>query len=297
MSPAEYHPRDVDAAAWARVGTLVNELLTDPSVPTELRTKVRRPLAELACTLDTAGHRGLAAALLLREDVIEGYIATLPARRAATYRSSLRALRKVHVAGAAATHQPIAKAPSAAPYHPDEVERMLSHAAALRNGLRRQRAGAMLLLGVGAGLDSREFGDLPARSVTRRADGIVTVTVTGSRKTRTVAVLDRYANRLTELTGSLDPDVQLVRQPATAHLTGYAMKALDGYDGQAVTGPRLRATFLALHLVGGTPLDVLLRQFGTSGLRDIGPVIDAVASWGHLKRTLDDHAIAAKAWR
>lgn len=297
MPPAEYQPRELDAGAWERVGTLVKGLLADARVAPDLRTKARRPLAELACNLDLAGHRELTAALLLREDVVESYIATLPHGRAATYRSSLRALRKLHIAGAAATHQPIAKGPFAAPYHPDEVEQMLAHAAALRSELRRQRAGALLLLGVGAGLDSREFGDLPARSVTRRGDGIVTVTVTGSRKARTVAVLDRYANRLTELADSLDPDVQLVRQPATAHLTGYAMKALEGYGGEAVAGPRLRATFLALHLVGGTPLDVLLRQFGTNGLRDIGPVIDAVTGWGHLKRPLDDHAIAAKAWR
>lgn len=275
-----YQPRGVSDADWAAVCPAVTVLLAEVDEP--LGRRARYPLVALALYARQAGHE-VTPQLLLEESLIALWAATLTnTRTAGSYRSALRQLADAHQPARRALRQPLTRTRGCPPpYTHRQVEQMLAHAGALSTEARRIDAAALVLTGAGAGLDGRDLFGLSGAAVSRRADGLVVADVVGSRRPRTVAVLERYSDRLAEVAArseALEPGRWLVGSSPQAHgVTERARLLFDGWGDEPVTARRLRITWLATHLTAGTGLPVLLAQAGTSSLRVLEEVADHLA--------------------
>lgn len=290
-----YRPQGMCTDDWEQLRPVVAELLAPLDGETAMRA--RTAVVKLARFALDAGHVPTVA-LLLREELQAQWVATLPSTRtASTHRSRLRRLARAHDPARAATHQPLARATTTpAPYPHGQVERMLAHADALPSELQRVTASSVVLTGAGAGLDGKDLAGMTGAQV-RRCDARVLVDVAGSRRARTVAVLDRYADRLADVAArseALAPGRLLAGPGATPGGAGTdgATRLFDGWGEDRVTARRLRITWLATLVQAGTPLPVLMDQAGVSSLRAVDDIAD------HLATTMsaaDIHARAAGA--
>lgn len=192
--------------------------------------------------------------VLLHPSTIERYVvvgmagASEPARR--TARTNLRFVARRAAPGLAHPPQPMAlsRSRAKAPYAPAEVAAWLRLAATQPTEARRQHLGALLCLGLGAGLEGAELRGVTGGHVLSRSGGVV-VDVVGPRA-RAVPVLARHQAPLLAsaafagagfVCGGASPS----RKNVTAPLVG---KVAGGADLGRLDVGRLRATWLAEHL-------------------------------------------------
>lgn len=258
-----YSPRGVDAADWDRVRPVVAEALAACD-DTDVAQRARYALTRMALHLVDLGHVPTCK-LLFDEAMVAHWTATLGSRHAAaTHRSTLRRLGRLH--GAARNpSRPISQPdPVTERYSHEQVLQLLAHADALPSPATRLAARGLVLAGVGAGLDGYDLIDLPATNVHRRG-GLVVADVTGSRQPRVVAVRHEWADQLLEVA-----EAQQARSPGCVLLGGKGCKNVvnrttrlfDGWGGERVTAQALRTTWLATHITAGTPMHVLFDQAG-----------------------------------
>jgi integrase len=193
------------------------------------------------------------AEVLLHPSSIERYVAVAmrgaPLGRRRTVRADLRFVaRRVVPALVVAGPAPLARSAAKVPYSDAEVAAWFALAAAQPTEARRHRLGALLCLGLGAGLERGELRGVRGTDVERRAGGLAVV-IAGERA-RTVPVLSRYQAPLAAsaafagarfICGGVSP----TRKNVTNRLVRRA--AGGAWLGHLDTG-RLRATWLAAHL-------------------------------------------------
>ncbi|MGH8979570.1 MAG: hypothetical protein ACRDWE_00910 [Acidimicrobiales bacterium] len=190
----------------------------------------------------------LDAEVLLHPSVIERFCnptttaLSAPTRR--TVRTNLRAVARL-VRPAGAPSLALSRERAKAPYSAPEIASYLALCDAQPTESRRQRAGALVCLGAGAGLVGADLKAVRGTDVVRRSGGVV-VEVGSGRRPRTVPVLARFHTRLVAaaswagerlVIGGTSPGRKNVTTPLTASLAG-------GRDLPRLDIARLRATWL-----------------------------------------------------
>ena len=217
-----------------------------------------------------AAARGVPASgeFWLDYDVIEAFCVAGLAGRASstrgTYRSALyRLAEAVHgPAGQRAT--PFAGARAPVPYSPAERAELAAVAAAQRDPVKRSSALALVVFGIGAGLQPGELVPLRGTGVTRHGRRVV-VSV-GGPAARVVPVTADYARRAWELARRADSDFVFRPGPADRGYKNFVSNFTRGLAADPAA-PRLslrraRSSFICYHLAAGTPVPVLLAITG-----------------------------------
>jgi hypothetical protein len=222
-------------------------------------------------------------AVVFKTSTVERFVATGLDGVATSSRATIRArLRALAEAAAPTTTPP--RAPALArtrirpPYRPGEVAGLFALARAQDSPSRRRGLLAVLLCGVGAGCDARDLRLLRGTDVEAAPDGGAIVRIRGPRE-RSCRVLDRYAAELLDIAaqaggGLLVGGHKEDRRSVTAHLLTHVA---GGVDLPAIDPGRLRSTWLATHLQGGTRLDVLMAAAGlatATSLADLAAYLD-----------------------
>lgn len=161
------------------------------------------------------------------------------------------------------------------PYAPPEVAGYVRCVGAQPTPGRRRSLAAILHLGLGCGLDTRDLGWVRGTDIVRDGRG-VHVTVTGGQRPRTVTALAAYESRIHALAdgdanrlligGRPGPRKNVTSQPLSRMLIDETLPKL-------VVG-RLRSTWLLGHLNRRTPLPLLMQQ---AGLKTVRPLEDLLA--------------------
>jgi len=188
-----------------------------------------------------------------------GLVAYTSAGRS-TMRSKLRAIARVHAADDGADEQTgIRRSAPVTPYGPADLAALESWARGQHSEDRRTSAGALLALGLGAGLTGREIVGARHDDITQ-TDGVVLVHVTGPAA-REVPVLRAWEQLLLERAinhrGWLFRSGQEGGNPNL--ITDFVSRSHQRVHLQA---RRMRATWLVHHLTVGTPLPLLLHAAG-----------------------------------
>lgn len=182
----------------------------------------------------------------------------------ATHRAALRIM--VEALNPATAHRggfPIPRSAPTAPYSPSEIAALHSWALTRSTAQRRRDAMILLVLGLGAGLATRELlavktGDLDL--------GAMSVTVSASRP-RVVPIATPWQASLVRLAGNLQAPGWAFRPGRQGINPRQVTDFLDRSGARRDIRPsRMRATWLLGHLEAGTAPRELLR---ISGLRNL----------------------------
>lgn len=159
---------------------------------------------------------------------------------------------------------PLAASSPSAPYTSSEACEVARWALAQRDD-RQHSARALVALGLGAGLPSREICTVRAADVVECGIG---VRISG----RVVPVFDEWRDELVELTrAAARPDAALFRDGVAWHknmVTNFV--ATSAPDGLPPSVQRMRATWLVEQLTAGTPMQDLL---AAAGLRSMDALV------------------------
>jgi hypothetical protein len=217
-----------------------------------------------------AHTRGIPAGreFLLDYDVIEAFCVAGLAGRASstrgTYRSALYRLAEAACGPPGQRPTPFAGARAPAPYSPAERAELAAVAAAQRDPVKRSSALALVVFGIGAGLQPGELVPLRGTDVTRHGRQVV-VSVSGPTA-RVVPVTADYARRAWELARRAGSDFVFRPGPADRGYKNFVSNFARGLAADPAA-PRLslrraRSSFICYHLAAGTPVPVLLAMTG-----------------------------------
>jgi hypothetical protein len=192
---------------------------------------------------------------------------TLSPASKATHRGALwRAIEILNPHDASVSGLTLPRSAPTIPYNDSEIAELRSWAAGQATLIRRQDAGKLLALGLGAGLATREIIEVTVADVSARPEGMF-VSVWASRP-RTVPVLPEW-------TSYLQSSADLPRGQAWVFASGrgaassdqvseFLSRARSGLDIRAV---RMRATWLRRHLADGmSPIELMQ----ISGIQTLG---------------------------
>lgn len=265
-------------AAWPYTHRVVVE---GARVSTRSPSNAAKYLSHLADFAAWAQAQGVPLALevLLDPDVIERYIAVgMPGARDST-RATRRAILRRIARHCASPPQdlplPIAYRRVRPPYSPEEARGLLALASAQPTPSRRRTLRAILHLGLGCGIASRDLAWVRGQDVEQLPDGSVTVTVSGGTRPRTVVALHAHEMALLELArftggGLLIGGSTRGRRNVTR---GPLDRVIGGEDLPRLETARLRSTWLLAHLRARTPLPALM---SAAGLTTVRPLEDLV---------------------
>jgi integrase len=238
-----FRPRSVSAAAAG----FAKQVTTEARPQSPERAKAFLFAASRLGTFGEAVGLELVPEVLLDPSVIERFVVVGCARWSGatrrTLRANLRALAASVRPGPAAPR--LSRERAKEPYSADEIAAYLALADAQPTEGRRQRAGALICLGAGAGLVGADLKAVRGTDVTSRSGGVV-VCVGEGRRPRVVPVLARHHEHLLAaaawaggrlLIGGTATTRRNVTSPLTASLAG-------GTDLPRIEISRLRATWL-----------------------------------------------------
>ncbi|WIB00258.1 hypothetical protein [Curtobacterium sp. MCBA15_012] len=191
-----------------------------------------------------------------------------------TIRARLRRVSETLLGdGAAGKFKALGKADASRPYVRAELAVLDAWAWQQRTMERRTSAGALLALGLGAGLTGAEI--IAARTSDITDDG-TSVSVHGAAS-RTVPLLHEWTTRMRERTDFIGSDGWVFRAEQrggnTNLITDFVSRKGPTVQLQA---RRMRATWLAHHLEAGTPLKRLLRVAGLRSAEALDRVLPFV---------------------
>lgn len=214
------------------------------------------------CT-NTAGV-ALRSGEIFRRDIIGAAIAMMPTAQSSTRgrRRSilLRVGEALDVIPVAPPLPPLSAASPSAPYTANEVDEVFRWAN-LQNDSDQPSALALVALGLGAGLPTRDLATVRARDVA--SDGHWT-----RAAGRDVPVLDDWADELAALAHrASDKEVTLFR-PGAAWSKNVITVFVGRSFGSGIrpSTQRMRATWLVHHLSTGTPMQDLLAAAGLQSM-------------------------------
>lgn len=168
------------------------------------------------------------------------------------------------------------------PYTNLEADQLAHLAANQATDALTANASLIIGLGLGAGLAAADLRHLTRRSITDRRDlGVLTVTVTGGARPRTVPIRHQYAtlvrHGLTKHAAceKSPGDLLLGTHAQRNNIITLALARARGFEANlAVSGPRLRNTWLVAVLSAPIPLAEVIRAAGLASARTITELID-----------------------
>lgn len=226
---------------------------------------------------------------ILDPDTVERFVtlALGGERSRATYRAELRRVGPLLTRKAPWEPRPvaIARRQLAPPYCDEEVGILLQDAFDQPSESRRRAAVAMVVFGVGAGLDGRWVTRVAGPDVTGH-HGYVTVRV-GQPSARTVVVIDAYEELALALADTAGDQYVVGGRSVSNRRTGQLVERLVTPTGHPRLAPaRLRSTWLLWHLENQTRLLDLCAAAGLRGPGVLGdlfaymkPLDQASAGW------------------
>ncbi|MFE4951091.1 hypothetical protein ACFQ9V_13395 [Leifsonia sp. NPDC056665] len=198
----------------------------------------------------------------------------------ATHRSSLyRVIDALETDSSGVPGRPIPRRAPTEPYTRAEVAQL--HSWAISQGTERRRIDAMMLLvlGLGAGLTSRELQSVRVDDLIFER-GISQVTVWDHRP-RTVPISPLWSERLSTVHPQLVRGAWAFRPGRTSsrdgQITDFLLRARTTHDIRPV---RMRTTWLIEHLADGTPPTELLRISGLQQLAALDRLMNFVPKTG-----------------
>jgi integrase len=178
------------------------------------------------------------------------------------------------------SRRPIARSNPTRPYSETEIAALHSWARAQGTDRRRLDAMALLALGLGAGLATREL--LGVRVSNLHHVGKRTFVTVWESRPRVVPMRPEWERPLERIRDELSPNDWLFRPgrlgPASGQITDFLQRARTRLD---VRPARMRTTWLVNHLTDGTPPNVLLRISGLKNLAALDKLTDFVPKTGH----------------
>lgn len=262
------------SAAWLGTRATVTDLVTRS---TSSPTNAAKYLSHLADFAGWAAAEGvpMAGGHLLDSDVIERYIAVgLP-----TAKDSTRATRRAILRRVAQRCSPTAPEPPLPityrqirpPYDVEETLGYLALAKAQPTPSRRRALEAIIHLGLGCGIASRDLAWVRVGDVVRLQDGAVRVTVSGGTRPRSVIALQAHEDALLRLaqaagSGLLIGGSMCGRRNVTR---GPLDRIVGGKDLPRLETARLRSSWLLTHLRACTPLPALMQAAGLTTVRPL----------------------------
>jgi hypothetical protein len=271
-----FSPRDVPPDVWGRIEPVVKESVTKVGfTDAQLAKKCLSVVAQLAVWADRIGQPVDTASLFTPEFIdrfaVEG-CAHLSDGSRRNYRSQLW-----KVGGAVVGHKlfpprsvPLRISDLTAPYSTAEIAELVSWSRGLPTESMRRDAWALVVLGLGAGLNSEEISRAVGTDV-HEADGIVLVDVlaAGGRIARVVPVHRLWAAEVLGVARD-SGERPYFRPDRTRILRGDILGFIRRCD---TTGPpkftpqRLRITWIVGHLSAGTHLAVLQEASGVAAVQ------------------------------
>jgi hypothetical protein len=223
----------------------------------------------------TAQGMALDREVILDPDAVERFVASLAEERsAATYRAVLRRVGPLLTKRAPwePRAQAIPRRQLAPPYSHDEVHTLIDDAQDQPTAARMRAAFALLVLGLGVGLDGRWATRVSAADVTQRGSAVM-VRV-GKPHPRSVVALATWEDSLMALAATAGHDFLVGGRSSSNHRTGHLVERLIVPTGHPPLSPsRLRSTWLLWHLESGTRLPELCQAAGLRGTGVFGELL------------------------
>jgi integrase len=199
----------------------------------------------------------------------------------ATHRSTLTlVVGALNPADAAHGRRPIPRSTPTKPYTEQEIAALHSWASAQGTPRRRRDAIALLALGLGAGLATRELLGVRVSDVDSRGDHIHVI-VWESRP-RVVPLLPAWERPVRQILNELDQNDWIFRPGRmgvnTGQITDFLLRARTDLD---VRPTRMRTTWLLKHLASGTAPQELLQISGLKNLAALDKIRPITPRTGH----------------
>ncbi|SDS00926.1 hypothetical protein [Microbacterium paraoxydans] len=206
---------------------------------------------------------------MFRRQVVEEYVhrgmAAFTRGSRATYRSTLLTMVDA-VTPPSEVRFPIPRSDPTPPYAAAEIAALRSWAGAQGSAVRRRDAAALLAMGFGAGLATRELLSVRSGDIDVRGDDVHILVWSG--RPRLVPVLPAWQPGLRAAMGELGDDQWVFRVGRTGVRSAQVTDFLHrGHTTELDVRPaRMRTTWLLTHLHAGTPPRDLLRISGLEHL-------------------------------
>lgn len=202
---------------------------------------------------------------VLEEFIHRGMTGYLSGSRA-THRSTLTLVVEVlNPTDVRQHHRPIPRSKPTEPYTVAEVAALYSWATSQGTARRRQDALALLALGLGAGLATREILGVKAADIESSANRLLVMVWEG--RPRVVPILDAWQPMMRRALNDAEPESWLFRpgraSATSGQITDFLLRARTDLD---VRPARMRTTWLLEHLSTGTAPHELLRISGLKNL-------------------------------
>lgn len=277
---ASYHPQGISPDRWERVRPFVNDCARQlPTAGSSGTTRTLRVLARLAVWAVDEGI-ALDAESILDPDTVERFVTQGltgdPSRP--TYRAVLRRIGPILTKCAPWEPRPVpmARRQVARPYLAGEIEALVGDARRQHTPAKRQAALALVILGVGAGLDGRWITRVRAEDVV--IDGEVVLVRVGEPASRLVPVLARWEAEAVDLASSAGEQFLVGGYSTSRNRASSLVSALEVPPGHPrLSAARLRSTWLLWHLNAGTRLPELAAAAGLQGVTVLSDLLDDVA--------------------
>ncbi|GEP27818.1 hypothetical protein E3O11_03405 [Cryobacterium levicorallinum] len=275
--PHDYRPINA-LPYWEMIGEFVAASVADTAAPSGRSERSLYPAA-VAFVLWCWQSRGtpLERRRIFRLVTVEEFVHLGMTRYAAgsraTHRSTLLLMvEALNPAEVTRNHFSLPRSEPTRPYADPEIAALASWAMSQGTPRRQLDSIALLTLGLGTGLATREILGVRTSDVDARMDDMQVIVREG--RSRVVPVLDGWQRPLHRILENRDPTEWLFRpgraSAASGQITDFLLRARTELD---VRPSRMRATWLLSHLTAGTPPRELLR---ISGLRNLA-ALDKIA--------------------
>ncbi len=272
----DFVPRGRRAArAWPHTRTAVSEAVSASTSAPRNTAKYLSHVSDFAAWAHDQGLL-LTPEVLLDPEVIERYIEIgLPGMAEGTRATRRAILRRIARLSAPPPQRPlpspIAYRRVRPPYTPEEIKGFLGLAAAQPTQSRRRTLLAIVHLGLGCGIASRDLAWVRGQDVEELPDGAVSVTVSGRTRPRTVITLQAHEAQLLKIARTAGSDLLIGgstrgRRNVTR---GPLERVVGGQDLPRLETARLRSTWLLTHLRARTPLPALMNAAGLTTVRPL----------------------------
>lgn len=270
-----FTPSSVDDEAWVAVRPLFLAVIGCSSARGAVAFKER--CIALAAFLAWADSEGveLSVPSLMRFEVIDEYVRSLSTSGAATRRSHLRSLaRDANPAGIPPVPLRYPHITVKEPYSEPEMAAIRRVALTQPTPIQRRSMCAVVGLGRGAGLDSRDFRFLTGGDVDDRGGDGIWVEVRGPRP-RLVPVRRRWEDLVRVGLDGLGSESLVIGSSASRR--NIVAKIVEGAtvlgDAPKIEAGRLRTTWLADLLASDVPLTVVMAVSGLRSARTITEIL------------------------
>jgi hypothetical protein len=261
---SRFSPSEVPPEVWARIGAPVRDWVgrAEPQ-PLERARNLMNAVSQLAVWADTLGLP-LEAEVLLRPETIDRFVVEgcshLTKGTRTNYRTVLRAVGRKVLSAELFPPQPVglSRSDKEPPYTAEEIAAFVAWATGLPTDRMRSNAIALIMLGLGVGITTRELARVIGTDITADADGVL-VTVTG-QSARVVPVLHSWEDEVlarAEQVGGAPFFLPARREIMRHHIPNFIEGCRRTHPGPRLSIQRLRITWIVGQLRAGTSIQTL----------------------------------------